>query len=61
MARSVWALGEEELVEHIFASYGTLSEALDFLYDGITLASRFHQGASHDMGIWTVRRKVIHE
>jgi hypothetical protein len=61
MARSVWALGDEELVEHLFGVNEPSAKGWIFsLFDALS-HEVFVKVLVTLWAIWTARRKAIHE
>jgi ribonuclease HI len=61
MARSVWALIDEELVEHISINSGSNAKRWIFLLMESLTHAQFIQTAVTLWAIWSARRKAIHE
>jgi hypothetical protein len=61
MVRNIWSLGDEEVVEHLFAT--TRPSAKHWIFSLVDLFSyeMFIKVLISLWEIWTVRRKAIHE
>jgi hypothetical protein len=61
MVRNIWSLGDEEVVEHLFAT--TWPSAKHWIFSLVDLFSyeMFIKVLISLWEIWTVRRKAIHE
>jgi cell division protein FtsW (lipid II flippase) len=61
MARSVWALGDEEVAEHMFATMEPSAKSWIFTMMESLQRHDFVKVLVILWAIWTARRKAIHE